>query len=135
AHEPAPADELARYADAGRLWVIAIDDVPVGYAVVDIVDGSAHLMQISVHPEAGQRGLGTILLQHVCGWARDQGYAEITLTTFANLAWNAPFYAKNGFRVMSEDELGPGLRAVRDEETALGLDPELRVCMSAALGR
>jgi GNAT superfamily N-acetyltransferase len=135
AHEPAPADVLARYADAGRVWVVTLDDTPVGYAVADVVDGNAHLEQLSVHPDAARQGLGTKLLHHVCAWARDQGYATITLSTFSHLAWNAPFYAKNGFRVMTEDELGPGLRAIRDEETALGLDPELRVCMSASLGR
>jgi len=135
AHEPDPAEALARYADAGRAWVVAIEDVPVGYALVDIVDGDAHLEQISVHPDAGRRGLGTMLLHHVCSWARDQGYQAVTLSTFADLAWNAPFYAKQGFRVMTEDELGPELRVLRDEETAHGLDPARRVCMSATLGR
>ena len=135
AHEPAPAEVLAQYADAGRAWVVALDDVPAGYAVVDVVDGNAHLEQVSVHPDAGRRGLGTMLLLHVCAWARDNGYAAVTLTTFADLPWNAPFYAKHGFGVMAESEIGPELRKLRDEETALGLDPERRVCMSAALGR
>ena len=40
-----------------------------------------------------------------------------------------------GFPVLSEAEIGPGLLAVRDEETAHGLDPTLRVCMSATLRR
>ena len=135
AHEPAPTEILARYADAGRVWVVAIDGGPVGYAVVDTVDKNAHLEQISVHPDAGRRGLGTMLLHHICAWARDQGFAAVTLTTFADLAWNAPFYAKNGFRVMTDAEIGPELRAVVDDETAHGLDPERRVCMSATLGR
>jgi GNAT superfamily N-acetyltransferase len=135
AHEPEPADALEQYVDAGRAWAITIDDLPVGYAVVNIVDGCAHLEQISVHPDAGRLGLGTLLLHHVCAWAREQGYAAVTLSTFSHLAWNAPFYAKNGFRVMADDELGPELRALRDDETAHGLDPQLRVCMSATLGR
>src|SRR5262249_48759782 len=51
AHEPEPAYVLAHYADAGRAWVGALDDVPVGYALVNIVDGNAHLEQLSVHPD------------------------------------------------------------------------------------
>lgn len=135
AHEPDSAAVLAQYVRAGRAWVIALDDIPVGYAVVTVVDANAHLEQLSVHPDAGRRGLGTQLLQHVCAWALAEGYPAVTLTTFAHLPWNAPFYAKHGFRVLPRDEIGPELRALRDEETAHGLDPALRVCMSAALGR
>jgi len=135
AHEPDPADVLAQYAGAGRAWVVTLDHNPVGYAVVAIVDGNAHLEQVSVHPDAARRSLGTMLLHHVCAWAREHGYPAVTLTTFTDLPWNAPFYAKHGFVVMPEDEIGPELRALRDEETAHGLDPEQRVCMTAALGR
>jgi GNAT superfamily N-acetyltransferase len=135
AHEPDPVDVLAQYADAARAWVVALDDEPVGYALLDVVDGNAHLEQMSVHPDAGRRGLGAQLLAHVCAWTRAQGYQAVTLTTFADLPWNASFYAKHGFRVLADSEVGPELRAVRDEETALGLDPKRRVCMSAALGR
>ena len=54
----------------GRAWLIADDDdVPVGYAVVDIVDGLAHLEQLSVLPDHGRKGLGSALLAHVCDWA------------------------------------------------------------------
>jgi GNAT superfamily N-acetyltransferase len=135
AHEPASVRELADHVHAGRAWVVVLDGLVVGYAVADVVDGNAHLEQLSVHPDAGRRGLGTMLLFHVCAWARDHDYPAVTLTTFADLPWNAPFYAKHGFRIVAEAEIGPELRRVRDEETALGLDPEQRVCMSAALGR
>src|SRR5262249_1038247 len=114
AHEPEPAEVLARYADEGRAWVVALDDVPVGSALVDVVDGNAHLEQLSVHPDAGRRGLGARMVHHVCAWATEQGYPAVTLTTFADLPWNAPFYAKHGFRVLTENDIGPELRARRD---------------------
>ena len=135
AHEPDSVEALARYAQDGRAWVVALDGVPVGYALVDVVDGNAHLEQLSVHPDAGRRGLGTQLVHHVCAWAREHGYSAMTLTTFADLPWNAPFYARLGFRVLSEPEIGPELHALRDVETAHGLDPARRVCMSATFGR
>src|SRR5262245_5541952 len=134
AHEPDPAEVLARYVQAGRAWVVTLDDTPVGYGVVSVVDGNAHLEQLSVHPDAGRHGLGTRLLHHICAWAREQGYTAVTLSTFADLPWNAPFYAKHGFRVMTGAEIGPQLSSVRSEGTARGLDPERRVCMSAAVG-
>jgi hypothetical protein len=55
--------------------------------------------------------------------------AAITLTTFRDVPWNAPPYEHLAFRIMSDDEVGPELRAVCDAETAAGLDPATRVCM------
>jgi N-acetylglutamate synthase-like GNAT family acetyltransferase len=82
-----------------------------------------------VHPDFGRRGLGAQLLEHVCVCASHEGFAAVTLTTFSHLAWNAPFYAAHGFREITNDELGPGLRLLREEEADDGLDPALRVCM------
>jgi GNAT superfamily N-acetyltransferase len=100
AHEPEDIESLAEYLHAQRAWVLTERDVPVGYAVVDIVDGCAHLEQLSVLPDHGRKGLGAALLEHVCDWAGEQTYAAVTLTTFADVAWNGPFYAKHGFRVL-----------------------------------
>jgi GNAT superfamily N-acetyltransferase len=129
ADEPFSIDELTSYLDHGRIWV-AIEGVNiVGYALVDIVDGTAHLEQLSVDPQHGRRGHGAALLEHVYVWARDNGHDAVTLTTFEHVEWNAPYYARKGFSVMSEDELGPELQRLRDEETAHGLDPTIRVVM------
>jgi GNAT superfamily N-acetyltransferase len=129
AHEPFDIPRMVKYVDAGHAWVIANNDLAVGYAIVDIVDGLAHLEQLSVHPDCGRRGLGAQLLEHVCSWANDEGFAAVTLTTFSHLAWNAPFYIAHGFRKLTDDELGPELRRLRDDEARDGLDPALRVCM------
>jgi len=129
AHEPESIESLAEYARDGRAWVITEHEIPVGYAVVDIVDGFAHLEQLSVHPDRGRRGLGALLVEHVCEWARRQRLAAVTLTTFSSVAWNAPFYAKHGFRAMQDTEIGPELRELQAIEAAHGLDPTMRVCM------
>jgi hypothetical protein len=57
------------------------------------------------------------------------GLSAVTLTTFTDVAWNAPLYRHLGFRVLGEDELGPQLHGVRDKETSHRLDPARRVCM------
>ncbi len=51
---------------------------------------------MSVHPESAGRGLGTLLLAEVAARAREPGYTAITGTTFRDLAFNAPFYARLG---------------------------------------
>ena len=129
-HEPASIDELALYADAGRGWV-ALDDLgePIGYALVDVVDGNAHLEQVSVHPDEQGSGVGRLLIEQVRGWAADAARPYITLTTFRDVPWNRPLYEHLGFAVIDGDDIGPELAAVCREEAAHGLDPATRVCM------
>jgi GNAT superfamily N-acetyltransferase len=128
--EPPSLDVLTRHTDQGRCWV-AIDDAggPIGYVLVDTVDGNAHVEQVSVHPDHQGSGVGRALMERVYEWASEAGMPAVTLTTFGDVPWNAPLYRHLGFRVLRDQELGPELRAVRDQETAHGLDPDRRVCM------
>jgi ribosomal protein S18 acetylase RimI-like enzyme len=134
--EPPPVETFARYATTGRSWV-ALDDAgrPIGYVLVDEVDGNAHIEQVSVHPEHQGRGVGRALIDRVRDWAAAADLRAITLTTFRDVPWNAPLYRHLGFDVLSEVELGPELRALRSEEAAHGLDPATRVCMRSAIVR
>ncbi|MEQ1786450.1 MAG: GNAT family N-acetyltransferase, partial [Acidimicrobiales bacterium] len=93
------------------------------------VDGHAHLEQLSVRPESGGRGIGTALIEAVVAWARQRGDAEVTLTTFRDVPFNAPFYAARGFAVVEEDDWTDGLRALVAREAAHGLDVSARVVM------
>ena len=46
--------------------------------------------------------------------------AAVTLTSFRDVPWNAPFYQRVGFEVV--DDPPPGLAAVRAAERAEGFD-------------
>lgn len=128
--EPASIATLNEYAMAGRSWVaVDDDDQPIGYVIVDTVDGDAHIEQFSVLPAHQGTGIGRTLVDEVRTWAGENGYPAITLTTFTDVPWNRPLYAHLGFRVIAPDDIGPELRAVRDHEAALGLEPAIRVCM------
>jgi GNAT superfamily N-acetyltransferase len=129
-HDPMPVNELAAYSVAGRAWVaVGADNDPIGYVIVDVVDGNAHIEQISVHPDAQGTGIGRALIEQVECWAVDTGGSSITLTTFIDVSWNQPLYEHVGFVVMTDDEMGPELAALVDTEAAHGLDPNTRVCM------
>lgn len=134
AAEPMAPDTLVAYAQDGRCWA-AVDsrDQAVGFVVVDLVDGCAHVEQISVHPEHQGRGLARRLLKTVDLWATERGLPATTLTTFTAVPWNQPLYEHLGFVVLDEAQLSPGLRKVRDAETSHGLDPRLRVCMQRTI--
>jgi GNAT superfamily N-acetyltransferase len=58
-----------------RAWIAADeDDVPVGFALVDIVEGCAHLQQISVLPAHQRQGRGRELVATVAAWARTEAW-------------------------------------------------------------
>jgi GNAT superfamily N-acetyltransferase len=87
---------------AAALVVFVAGDPPVGLCRIDALGDGAHLEQLSVHPEHGRHGIGRSLLRAGIDWAGDQGYGELTLTTYRDVPWNGPFYASEGFV-----EIGP----------------------------
>jgi GNAT superfamily N-acetyltransferase len=110
----------------------ALSSGPVGFVHVLEIDGHAHLEQLSVLPSFGRRGIGRRLVQAALSEARRRGHQTITLRTYRDVPWNAPFYASCGFTVTEPDSAL--LRSLVDTETALGLfryGP--RVQMSATL--
>ena len=127
-------DVLQEAQRQGHLWVALADDLPVGFAHVTLLEPAvAHLQEIDVHPEHGRRGLGTRLVSAICEWAAGAGYRSITLTTFRDVAWNMPFYARLGFEVIPLAQLSPALLSIVEGETRRGLDPTRRVAMRRVL--
>ncbi|ALU96951.1 MULTISPECIES: GNAT family N-acetyltransferase [Streptomyces] len=136
--DPPPLDLLESYRQAGRCWVAtdplsATGDRPLGYVLADPVDDALHIEQVSVDPAAARRGIGRDLIAHLAALAARRGMTALTLTTFTDVPWNAPYYARIGFRVLAEGELTDGLRAIRAEEAQHGLDRWPRVCMRREL--
>ena len=120
-----------RWLEAGAIWVVmdAQEEV-IGFAVAGEVDRQGFLIELDVHPAHGRRGLGRQLIELVRVWGLERGYEALRLSTFVDVHWNAPYYKRLGFRIMTEDELGPGLLEIQSEEAASGLEVARRVFMS-----
>jgi GNAT superfamily N-acetyltransferase len=128
--DPGSPEELGPYAEDGRALVaVDGDDRPVGYLLLDIVDGAAHIEQVSVHPDHARRGIGRALIKEAVSWARSRGLDALTLTTYVEVPWNGPYYERLGFAYVAAEEETPGLRALRVRERARGLDAWPRACM------
>lgn len=93
---------------------------PVGFVWLVEVDGMAHVMEIAVIPKWMRRGVGSRLLDRAGEWARTHGYPAITLTTYADVPWNGPYYARRGFVEVADPT--PGLAAIRAHEHDVGLN-------------
>jgi GNAT superfamily N-acetyltransferase len=129
--DPYDADELN---GAAALLVAADeDDIPIGYAMVETVEGHPHLAQLSVVPERGGEGVGSALLEAVAEWALGHGHREITLTTFRDVPFNRPYYERRGYEVVPATSWSPALADLVAREAGLGLDPALRVVMRRRL--
>lgn len=114
---------------ARRGVLLAVGDPLVGFAhLADLgTSGSVHwhLEQLAVHPDLGRRGIGTMLLRAAQGHVLDSGGSSLTLTTFADVAWNGPWYAARGFREVNtatERTTWAALAPVRARELNLGLE-------------
>lgn len=123
-------DDFEAACNNGRLWVAVCEGRPVGFALARrLGDGQPWLEEVDVHPDHARRGLGRALVERVLAWARQQPATSLALTTFVDVAWNAPFYARLGFRPLAPAEHSPAIAAVLREEEARGLPLSRRVAM------
>ena len=130
ATETTPVLVYLRAHDEGRL-IVARDasERVVGFAHLVWIGKFAHLEEIDVDSDFGRRGIGRMLVEAACEWARARGSDRITLSTFRDVAWNAPFYARLGFDEIPETDLSVALRRLREKEGREGLDPSKRIMM------
>ncbi len=129
-HPPHSIAQHTQYCRLDRSWV-ATDGRgrAVAFLVAGVVDGNAHVDEVAVHPSHAGQGLGRALIDHLGEWADDCGLPAVTLTTFVDVPWNAPYYERIGFRRLRESEWGPELARIRWDERERGLDDSPRTAM------
>jgi GNAT superfamily N-acetyltransferase len=88
-----------RLASAGYILVVAegFNSEAVGFVHVVLTNDVAHLEQLSVLRSHGRRGHGRASVEAAKREVLLRGFSEITLRTFAEIPWNAPFYSDCGF--------------------------------------
>jgi len=125
-----PAEVWEPIRAAGLLWVMAQDDGPPGaFLAARIEENRLHILEFDVHRRLQGQGVGRRLLAFVIDEARRRDLAGLSLTTFRDVPWNAPFYASAGFEIVERNATTPLLRAYLDREAARGLDPARRCAM------
>jgi len=128
-----PLDAFHAALNERLLWVVADPaDVAVAFALCWRRPDALHLRELDVDPEHMRRGLGRRLIEHVREQAAAEGRAWVTLTTFAEVPWNAPLYRRYGFVEVAAPMQPPWLAEIRDDERAHGLDRWPRVAMRLA---
>ena len=133
--EPTDAAAVLMRIDDGRAYV-AVDSqgTCVGFAFYRLLDAQRlYLEELDVAPShAGQR-IGARLIEQVMARAGREHVEQVVLSTFRDAPWNAPYYARLGFRIIDDTALDDALRAIRAHHVALGLDETQRVFMRRAV--
>ena len=132
---PRSQAEHLRVQENGAAWLAGLDGEVVGFLLALPVDGRAHVLEAATEYRAQGKGIGRRLFAAFHAWAADIGYSEATLTTYRDVPWNAPFYERIGYQIITVDTRRPELMAIRAEEAATGFERAPRVAMEKPLRR
>lgn len=117
----------------GTVWVAQTDaGQVVGFICTEEFDDELHIWELSVHADFQRMGIGKRLVQEAYKHASDRGLSALTLTTFSDVSWNAPWYAQLGFQIVSAP-VEQRLRQLLDAEVKHGLPASRRVAMRLSI--
>jgi GNAT superfamily N-acetyltransferase len=119
--DASPVDRWVPVQAAGTLWVAenGVGEI-VGFLAGTRHGERLHIDEFDVLLAAQGQGLGRRMLTHVIAWARGAGLASLSLTTFASVPWNGPFYLSCGFEMWT-DQLAPDVAEHLADEASRGL--------------
>ncbi|MEO9462224.1 MAG: GNAT family N-acetyltransferase [Marinomonas sp.] len=122
-------DELRKLIRRGHCLTAHVGDEMAGFLISQPFRRELHIWEMDVHPRFQRRGIGAGLI-HACQIdARNAGFAALTLTTFRDLDWNAPFYAQLGFEEVTALDAHPRLAGELANEADDGLPAQRRCAM------
>ena len=114
---------------AKSAWVACEEEATVGFLSAEQTLGILHIHEVSVLASAMGRGIGRSLIEAAIGAARASGLSALTLTTFRDVPWNAPYYERFGFETVAADDLDQRLHSILADEVSAGLPGDRRCAM------
>lgn len=117
----------------GLTLVARLGAAVAGFAMFTRLDGEAHLDEVDVDPDHQRQGLARRLIAAGENWARGEGYRAMTLTTYRDVPWNAPFYRRLGFQDLAPGPERPALLALIEKEAKWGFAVKPRLAMRKIL--
>ncbi len=127
------ADEYRAIIAQRQSLAAVSDNRVIGFAASRPAGRELHLHELSVACGFQRHGIGSTLLRALQIDARNAGFRAITLDTFRDIAWNAPFYERHGFEIIENLTDHPRLAARMEAGAAAGLPRDSRCAMIASL--
>ncbi|WP_169054142.1 GNAT family N-acetyltransferase [Nitratireductor sp. XY-223] len=130
-----PLEDFRRHLEASEVKVACDNaDRPVGFIAFEALERDIYVWLLSVHPDHTRRGLGSQLVKSALEAGGARGAERCVLSTFRDVAFNAPFYRDQGFDELPLSEAAAPLRERFHGEVPAGTDPDLRLLMQFPLG-
>jgi GNAT superfamily N-acetyltransferase len=115
-----------------NVWVAETTELAGFLRAVDI-DQHLHIEELSVSQAFQGQGIGRRLVSAAIEHARALRLKAVTLTTFRDLPWNAPFYQRMGFVELIPSEANHHLREALQAEITHGFPADRRCGMALPL--
>jgi len=128
---PMSAEEYVSFsAQGGAVWLAELQDSTIaGYCALTPLGTNIHIHELSVRKRYAKQGIGSQLLKFVLKASEKNGYDSVTLLTFEKVVFNAPFYTRFGFEIISDLTGFPHLKKLADAERQTPLFRYGRVAM------
>lgn len=124
-----PVERLQRYIRKGHCLVAHVGERMAGWLANEPFGRELHIWEFNVDPDFQQQGIGTGLLRACLIDAVNSGFKAVTLTTFRDVPWNAPFYTRLGFEEVTALDAHPRLAGELAVEVDHGLPADRRCAM------
>ncbi|WLH38415.1 GNAT family N-acetyltransferase [Pseudomonas sp. FP2196] len=116
------------------VWVAdSADGQLAGFLRALEIDHQLHVEELSVSQHFQGQGIGRALVSAAIEHARQKQLTAVTLTTFRDLPWNAPFYQRMGFTLLPPEGTEAHLLDALKAEIIHGLPSERRCAMRLLL--
>ncbi|MDA0820635.1 MAG: GNAT family N-acetyltransferase [Proteobacteria bacterium] len=127
-------DKLRPLIRKGHCLVAHVGDKMAGFLVNQPFNRELHIWEMDVHSDYQGRGIGAGLIRACQIDAHNTGFKAVTLTTFRDLPWNGPFYARLGFEEVTALNAHPRLARELALEVDNCLPADCRCAMIHFLG-
>ncbi len=117
----------------GAALIAECGEETAGFILLWPVDGNGHIIEVSVAKRFQKRGAGRMLIAAGEDWAGKANLPFMTLTTFRDVSWNAPFYRSIGYIEFDPGAEDVELARIQADEAAHGFHARPRVAMKKAL--
>lgn len=130
--EVMPTEKHQMFIQLGKVWLVETENKQIAGFIVTKAHGKLlHIYQLSVDCHHQRQGVGKSLIATAYQYAVQNNFAAVTLTTFLNVPWNAPFYSTQGFYVLNKDQQEEWLVDILEAERG----SELAICQRCAMSR
>ena len=116
-----PLEWLQTGLQQNLLWIAKCHSKVVAFALAAQHPFHLHLVEISVHSDFARQGIGRALVERMKQETVHRGLRGLTLTTFADIAWNGPWYRRLQFKTLTPANMPEHLKQAIEEEREAGM--------------